>query len=570
MRLQQHRGLHPSLVDASKGSADCVRCHSEHNGENFAIVKWNPSSFDHNRTGFALDGKHAGLACNQCHKADKIASSERPLLQQVDLNRTFLGLSRTCATCHEDPHKGQLGANCAQCHTTSDWKAAQKGFDHSKTKFVLTGAHVEVGCQKCHTPGPTGQPRWEGIRFESCNACHADVHHGEFKQSCESCHNTATWKRTSFAGQFDHSKTKFPLLGKHLGLQCDTCHKGADFKVAIKHDLCADCHTPDPHNGQFAKRADGGKCESCHTVDGWQKTTFDVAQHNKTAFPLKLKHADVACAKCHLPAGKATLFQVKFAQCTDCHQDEHKGQFARAPYNNLCEKCHNEAGFRPALFTLAQHQKTRFVLTGGHVAVPCGDCHKGTNGERGASYHFASLECTTCHEDPHKGEFKARMERVNARGKAAGCEACHTTKAWNDLAGFDHDSTKFPLVGTHRAVGCIDCHRPPNMERKLLHANFQAAPTACEECHDDPHGGQFARGTGVTRCAECHNSMKWRPSLFDHEKTKFSLKGAHMNVRCTSCHVTKREVEGKPVLFYQNTPLACAACHNNPTQAGGS
>jgi hypothetical protein len=151
--------------------------------------------------------------------------------------------------------------------------------------------------------------------------------------------------------------------------------------------------------------------------------------------------------------------------------------------------------------------------------------------------------------------------------RPAGCEACHGVKTWRDVSRFDHSTTKFPLVGTHRAVECAGCHRPANLERTLMHADFSAAPLQCEQCHDDPHGAQFARG-GTTRCAECHNSMKWRPSLFDHDKTVFSLKGAHKDVRCGDCHSASRLVNDKRVLFYKPTPTACAACHGNKTLAG--
>jgi NAD-dependent SIR2 family protein deacetylase len=54
---------------------------------------------------------------------------------------------------------------------------------------------------------------------------------------------------------------------------------------------------------------------------------------------------------------------------------------------------------------------------------------------------------------------------------------------------------------------------------------------------------------------------KWKPSLFDHEKTAFSLKGAHERVKCAACHKVIREVDGKQVLFYLPTPKECAACH---------
>ncbi len=112
----------------------------------------------------------------------------------------------------------------------------------------------------------------------------------------------------------------------------------------------------------------------------------------------------------------------------------------------------------------------------------------------------------------------------------------------------------------------IDCHKPPNLETKLIHVDFKAAPSKCEQCHEDVHGGQFAKADRITPCADCHNTGRWKPSLFDHEtRTTFSLKGAHQRVRCEACHKAVRTVEGKAVLFYKPTPKECAACHGPST-----
>lgn len=571
-RLRARRGLHPNLMDAAAGSTACVRCHSEHNGENFALIRWNPSpgAFDHAKTGFALEGKHATLACNQCHTAKNIGAEDRAHLGAADLSRTFLGLSRTCTSCHEDKHRGRLGVNCLQCHGTVDWKSARSNFDHAKTRFALTGAHAQVACAKCHTTGADGALRYVGLKFDTCASCHSDPHRGAFQQSCSSCHTTGSWKRTAEAFHFDHAQTKFPLLGKHAALGCAACHQRGDFKAEIRFQACADCHK-DYHHGQFAKRGDGGKCESCHSVEGFKPAKFTVADHAATPYPLRGKHADLACAKCHLPAGEATRFVgLKFARCLDCHSDAHKGQFARAPYDNRCEQCHSEHGFRPASYTLARHQQGAFPLTGSHLAVACNDCHTRPAALGTTAYHFAGLACTTCHADPHRGQFQARMEKTGAGGRPAGCEACHTTKGWRDLGGFDHASTAFPLVGTHRAVECIACHRPPNLERGLRNVDFKAVKEDCESCHENPHGDQFARAGMPTRCAACHNTMKWRPSLFDHETTRFSLKGAHQSVTCKSCHTTVRTFAEKPVLYYSPTPTSCAACHGAGIPSSGT
>ena len=45
-----------------------------------------------------------------------------------------------------------------------------------------------------------------------------------------------------------------------------------------------------------------GRCEDCHTVDGFQPSTFSLARHQSSAFPLKGAHAAMACEDCHRKA----------------------------------------------------------------------------------------------------------------------------------------------------------------------------------------------------------------------------------------------------------------------------
>lgn len=562
--LKESRGLHATFPRGGPVGAACVKCHSDHNGINFQMVHWDPTptGFDHSKTGYVLDGKHVGVDCRSCHSAQHISAKSRLLLTSKDLSHTWMGLSPDCGTCHEDKHQGRLGSDCARCHRTTDWSTTnvdKESFDHSKTRFPLTGEHRYVLCKSCHIAGQDGQPRYSGLMFAECSDCHRDPHKGEFKQGCDSCHTTTTWKKSDFTIKFDHSKTDFPLLGKHADVQCITCHRTPDFKAPLAHAACADCHQPDPHGGQFAKRADGGKCESCHTVQGWIPSTFTIGDHAKTGFPLVTPHAKVQCAACHVPAGKETRFKIKFALCVDCHKDEHEGQFAGAPWHNECAQCHGGETFHTTSFTLAKHQKSTFPLTGGHAAVACIDCHKPLPGAKVIPYRFRQLSCTTCHEDVHKGQFADRMALRDISGRELGCEACHSTKEWKDLTKFDHNKTQFPLVGSHRAVACAECHKPPNLELTMRNVDFTKAPVKCGECHENPHADQFSeRGQ---KCESCHNSNKWRPSLFDHEKTGFTLKGGHENVACSACHTLRKAVNGTMVLFYKPTPKACEACH---------
>jgi hypothetical protein len=177
-------------------------------------------------------------------------------------------------------------------------------------------------------------------------------------------------------------------------------------------------------------------------------------------------------------------------------------------------------------------------------------------------YRFDDRTCTVCHDDVHKGEFRAQMEQRRANGSAAGCEACHTVVKWNEMTRFDHAATKFPLTGAHRGVTCIDCHRPPAMEVTLKNVDFTAAPKMCTGCHEDPHDKQFEARADSADCSGCHDDTRWKPSQFDHNKqTRYALDGAHRDVPCLDCHKLTREVASKTVVIYKPTPTECKDCH---------
>jgi hypothetical protein len=533
VRIREKRGFHANKVD-------CVKCHTDHFGKTFNIVKWEstPEQFDHRQAGYPLSGKHAGLACSRCHHPKNVSAGERAAIKVKDLRRSYLGVSTQCATCHNDVHKGQLGPDCAKCHQGFQaWKPVG-GFDHDTARFQLTGLHQKVACAKCH---PDNQFR--GVAFASCANCHKDPHHGAFPGSCQSCHSVFGWKQVRLTSSFDHGATKFPLKGLHGKVGCFKCHESSNFKEPVAHVRCADCHKEDPHKGQFARQ----DCAVCHTETGFKPSLFNLSMHQKTAYPLLGKHAATACEKCHIPAGPDTVYKVKFDACSACHKDSHGGQFAA----QLCDACHTVNGFRPSTFTLSRHQQSRFALVASHAATACVECHKPPANRYPpppAQYKFESQACVTCHVDPHLGQFQASKQE---------CETCHNVRSWKETLRFDHSTTKFPLSGAHRAVICTQCHRPANLGTNVRQVTFRGAPTACKGCHEDIHGGQF-----TADCSSCHVEIAWKPTTFDHEtRSKFSLAGAHKAVPCGQCHNEKAEVQGHLVIRYSGTPAKCSACH---------
>lgn len=78
--------------------------------------------------------------------------------------------------CHaeDDPHGGQFaGEPCDACHTDRTFEI--DGFDHSRARYQLDGAHRGLACAECHPGEPTaggGQmTRYRPLKSE-CTDCH--------------------------------------------------------------------------------------------------------------------------------------------------------------------------------------------------------------------------------------------------------------------------------------------------------------------------------------------------------------------------------------------------------------
>lgn len=577
-RLDTHSGFHTRAFKPLPGEADCARCHMEHNGQTFALTRLDRRTFDHAaQTGFPLEGRHAQQKCDACHNAKKLPSDARAAIKIKDPSRTFLGLRRDCAACHKDIHAGQLGINCSTCHNQDTWLQAP-GFTHSRAAFPLSGLHRDVACAKCHLPQrqtvAEKQVLFKGLSYSGCQSCHNDPHRGGFRDAkvrggCETCHTTAGWKSNRPATGFDHENTKFPLTGAHAAKACAQCHKDSDFHRSIPHEKCGDCHE-DVHRGQFKTRPAGSDCASCHNDKSFKPPLFTRETHQTSAFPLTAKHEQVACPACHKPEGKATTWTTRLLQCSGCHRDPHEGEFQAAPWTSQCSLCHTQDGFERNSFSAERHARTRFPLKGRHETVACDSCHREIDPAPGflakiktpaREFRFPVRTCNTCHSDPHR-----------QTPKIVACENCHTEATWNKTLQFDHTTTRFALTGGHIRVNCVQCHNPVKAGGSAiakLSPAFSGVPKLCSGCHKDPHGGQFRAGQGrpdapEEECSVCHTTSGWRGVDFDHEKTRYPLDRAHVNVACAKCHKnalgSAREASAR-VRMYRGTAMECVLCH---------
>lgn len=461
--LKLNKGYHSS---SEVKDEDCFKCHGEHFGREFTLIRFDKNKFNHSATTFTLTGKHEQAKCEECHQSKFIQSDELKKKKS-----TFLGLVNNCQNCHDDFHQGEFGnSECSNCHNSEKWRPAL-GFDHSDTKFKLSGAHEFVTCDKCHkineVSGEKVQP-FKVEKFNECADCHTDIHLGKFGTNCIECHSVQSFKNTKNIGMFDHSKTGYLLRGAHNKVECKQCHtKGAS---------------------------------------------------------VKLKHQN----------------------CFDCHSDYHKGEFKRDGIQQDCSQCHNEEKFTPSSFTVENHSKAKLNLLGAHLAVPCGQCHFSNSKW---SFKMDYTECNVCHKNIH-GDIITKYKNDKEF-----CEKCHNSNRWNKIA-FDHSGTDFKLLGKHNSVQCRKCHFI-NEEQGYL---FIKIGTACKNCHEDTHNGQF-ESSHLNNCAKCHTPNKWAISDFNHEQTRFKLDGSHKNVLCEKCHKSEI-INGFKVVKYKFEEISCKSCHS--------
>jgi hypothetical protein len=511
--------------------------------------------------------------CTTCHERGKKLSSDNCLSchtllkEQIAKNKGLHSNKEfsQCETCHVD----HLGRNYEMVF----WEEGKENFNHAKTSYKLEGKHKELKCAKCHNAENIVNPKklkdkkkdlnrtFLGLN-DKCLSCHNDEHRGQLKNDCLSCHTMKGWKP---APGFDHNKTKYRLTGKHKNVKCAKCHKTVvdnkftDDNSFIKFSpltfaSCKNCHK-DVHKNKF-----GPNCTKCHKTSGWADYSQKNFNHNKTKYPLKGLHLKLKCEKCHKP-GKPLKIK-KYKQCSNCHFDTHRNQFADRVKKGACEECHTVNGFLPSSFTTDMHTECDYPLEGSHLAVPCFACHKkitfSSRRVKTTQFKFKSTRCIACHEDVHKGQTQNVSQKKSIPVGKDGCEFCHKVDSWSDIS-FNHDGTKFPLKGQHEKTNCISCHKK---DGKVVDSwAFTDIGSTCSSCHKDQHQGQFASRSGEIDCAKCHTSTDWFAEKFNHEKdTRFSLKGGHQFVSCNACHKTETK-NGMKFVRYKPLEKKCESCH---------
>ena len=170
---------------------------------------------------------------------------------------------------------------------------------------------------------------------------------------------------------------------------------------------------------------------------------------------------------------------------------------------------------------------------------------------------FPGKECSDCHRRVESSKVNCLLAKEDL------CEFCHKVDGWKAV-DFDHNTTKFALDGRHKSVECKGCHKP--LAEGSAEYEFAGVKTACEDCHQDIHRGQFAMiaesgSAKITQCNRCHTPNSWNAEKFDHNRdSAFKLDGAHVKLACQECHKTSIK-DNTAFTIYKPLDATCSSCH---------
>jgi len=338
---------------------------------------------------------------------------------------------------------------------------------------------------------------------------------------------------------------------------CTQCH---DLGNKVPDQKCLACHTEIEELVQLdrgyhvSSEVTSKTCVDCHNDHHGRKFKMirfdeDTFDHDIAGYKLEGSHSEIECKECHKPEYISNVDLKKRVgtflglgnECLDCHADYHQKTLGTD-----CLQCHNFDSFDPA--SKFDHKDSDFVLRGAHKTVECLECHPMTkkNGEDFQQFTDLSFNsCVACHDDPHNGNL------------IGACTQCHTESSFTEFIGkgrFDHNSTNFELKGSHKTVGCFECHTEKSEAKTVFQDNINIAENNCVACHEDVHEGKFG-----SECKKCHTEESFlslkEMDFFDHSVTDYPLEGLHKEVDCKTCH---KERLTEAIDFSQ-----CKNCHED-------
>ena len=511
--------------------------------------------FDHDNTGFVLNGAHQKVACETCH-----------------VRGVFKGTPKTCEGCHakvtqitadkkSDNHM-KTSDRCDDCHSEKAWRPAKT--DHTSVKGE---------CKDCHSASAriaTAKP----------------TNHVQTEAACDTCHRTTTWSITGKPA--GHDQIMSGCSNCHLSIRPTTTRSGTPHPTT---DNCEQCHSTSawyPATGSGAKPSNHDTftsgCNACHaslrpkSTGGYTHTS------------------SLDCSECHSPTTvgwkpwkgtKPSSHSSITDGCDSCHIGKRPALMAsKAPHPtdpSDCSGCHTNNAWVPAKSTAYQSAKP---ANHDSITTGCNGCHSGARPATTSGLaHTTSLDCSECHRTttigwkPWIGTKPASHDSMTN-----GCESCHNSKR---PVNYMHSTGQHPTTGD-----CYNCHSvtawyPAKTTPGTKPPGHDGFTSGCDGCHLGTRPAAFRSGgihpTSPADCSGCHKTSGWYPSTLTpngpkppghdsyssncsgcHNGTIAKAKGNHIPSvnNCENCHIASRSSFARPTSFsHTMTSLPCVSCH---------
>src|SRR5450631_317795 len=123
-------------------------------------------------------------------------------------------------------------------------------------------------------------------------------------------------------------------------------------------------------------------------------------------------------------------------------------------------------------------------------------------------------------------------------------------------AGATMNSARWSHIAVIALASCL--LSVPALAQPLAHQDAQGASTTAPQ---QPSSAPRAKVTNphgpiAVPCQNCHTYSSWKPIRaipeFNHDQTRYPLRGMHKDVGCTKCHAS---------LIFHNVSTHCADCH---------
>ncbi|MBI5407382.1 MAG: hypothetical protein HZA18_06785 [Nitrospirae bacterium] len=507
------------------GSQNCAQCHSE--------KTWNPTQFDHSKTGYPLIGGHRTAECQDCHR-----------------NRVYRNTTSACFSCHLSQYNSAsdhlskgYSKNCTECHSPNftSWSFKHVQLSKGCSRCHINGrpashttstAKNTTTCEVCHTSITAWTSHTHPSVSSNCSSCHLSdrpASHSSnpttYSSTCESCHiSTTAWssrKHTTATTGCSSCHQSYSTPAKPAShttnnwTTCETCHKSTTAWTFIHTTAttgCSSCHLSDrPASHSSNPTTYSSTCENCHI---------------STALWASRKHttATTGCSSCHqsysTPAKPASHTTNNWTTCETCHKSTTAWTFIHTTATTGCSSCHLST--RPATHI---NNTTRYSTT-------CENCHKSITTWTSHIHPSVTTNCSGCH-----------LTNSNPAKPAS-----HTTNNWTTCETCHKSTTAWAFTHSTATSGCSSCHLSYSTPAKpASHTTYNW--TTCETCHKSTSSWTFTHptttfplnhaGTNPTNCTACHPGGA------------FTNKGG-----CIECHTARGKKVHKTTLNSE-----CLRCH---------